>query len=237
MSIDENSPTPLYRQVEEAILQLIDNGEYKPGTKIPTEGELCERFGVSRVTVRKALGPLADKGVLERRTGKGTFVAEKRLSRSLSTVMSFSDMCRMQGCHPGARTLRLDLTEPEDDDLKRLRLSDDTEHILLLQRLRYVDSMPVMIETTKFPESFIFLMDEDLDDSSLYELLAKHDIRMTFSRKMLDIKLANYKESKYLKVPDRHPLLRIDSAAESADGRFVHLTHQLCVADRFKLYI
>lgn len=237
MALDENSSTPLYKQVEDSILQLIESGEYKPGTKIPTEGELCERFGVSRVTIRKALGPLADRGVLERRTGKGTFVAEKRLARSLSQVMSFTDMCRMQGCQPGAKTLRLDLIEPEGDDLERLRLSADTGHILLLQRLRYADGMPVMIETTKFPESFIFLMDEDLDDSSLYEILAKHDIRMTSSRKMLDIKLANYKEAKYLKVPDRHPLLRIDSTAESADGRFVHLTHQLCVADRFKLYI
>ena len=237
MSMDENSPTPLYKQVEDAIIKLIDDGEYKPGTRIPTEKELCDRFNVSRVTIRMALEPLAEQGILQRRTGKGTFVAEKKLSRTLSTVMSFSDMCRMQGCKPGAKTLRLDLTEPTEQDMERLHLPEDAKHVLLLQRLRYADDMPVMIETTKFPEEFLFLMDEDLDNASLYEILARHGIRMTSSHKKLDITLAGYKESRYLKVPDRHPLLRIDSMAESEDGRYSHLTHQLCVADRFKLYI
>lgn len=236
MQLDEQSSVPLYVQLEQQITGLIEDGEFKTGDRIPTEQELGRRFGVSRVTVRKALKPLAERGLLERKTGKGTFIAERKLSRSLSNVISFSQMCRMQGAHPGGKTLRIDLVPATAEDIEKLHLTDG-ELVLLLQRLRYADGVPVMIETTRFPERFFFLMDEDLNDTSLYEILARHHIRMSTSIKTLDIALADYKEAKYLKVPLRHSLLSIASVAESADGKYAHTTCQLCVTDRFKLYV
>ena len=106
-NLDNNTATPLYLQLKNKLQEDIENGRLAPGSKIPTEFELGEQYGVSRVTVRKALKELSDQGYLERKSGKGTFVAEKKLQRSLSSgVFAFSEMCRSMGLTPGAQTIK-----------------------------------------------------------------------------------------------------------------------------------
>ena len=236
IKLDNNSSTPLYTQLEQVLLELINNGTYPPGSRLPTEAELSKQYNVSRVTVRKALQPLSEKGLLERKIGKGSFVAQKKITRSLSNIMSFSDMCKAQGYKPGAKTLRIDLVEPTQDERTQLGLKEH-EQMLILERLRYADERAVIIELTKFSESFFFLMNENLTNTSLYDILAKHEIFPANSIKELDIISSNYRESKYLNVSNNHPLLRIASTVKDHNNNILHLSVQLCVADSFKLYI
>jgi GntR family transcriptional regulator len=93
---------------------------YPPGARLPTEGELCSKFDVSRVTVRKALDELGDKGYLVRKPGKGTFVVEKKIQRTLSGVIGFTEMCRMMGYKPGAKTVKIALEQPTEEQTKLL---------------------------------------------------------------------------------------------------------------------
>ena len=83
MELDNAIATPLYKQLEKLILDKITNGTLTPGSKLPTENELSEQYHVSRVTVRKALAALDSQGYLEKKSGKGTFIAEKKMQRSL----------------------------------------------------------------------------------------------------------------------------------------------------------
>src|SRR5699024_8834678 len=94
MALDTASATPLFQQLAEELRQAIRTGEYPAGSQLPTEHQLCDRYQVSRVTVRKALEELSQRGEVIRRPGKGTFVANKKFQRDLTSVLSFTEMCR-----------------------------------------------------------------------------------------------------------------------------------------------
>ena len=236
--LDTNTATPLYMQLQQKLQEEIDNGRYPPGSKLPTEFELSSQFGVSRVTVRKALRALSDMGYLERKSGKGTFIAEKKLHRGISNhVLSFTEMCRSLGVQPGARTIKIALEDPTPKDIERMNLSAD-EKIMVLERIRYADDKPILLELNKYPESFSFLFSEDLNNHSLYEILKeKHNIVMEHSMKTIDIVFANSKEARALGIAKGYPLLRIDSIITDIDNSFVNLCTQLCVGDKFKLIV
>ena len=106
MGLDNQGSQPLYKQLEEKIIQDIENGIYRKGQKIPTEKELSQMYDVSRITVRKALEEITKQGILERHAGKGTYVASVKLQRSIATFMSFTEFCEAQGLKPGARMIK-----------------------------------------------------------------------------------------------------------------------------------
>ena len=150
MKLNNTIATPLYKQLEEKIRKEIDAGERAAGSRLPTENELSESYHVSRVTVRKALAVLSESGYLERKSGKGTFVAEKKLQRNITEVISFSDMCRMKNATPGAKTIKIALEDPSERDLTEMSLHKG-DKILVVERIRYMDNVPVILEFNKFP--------------------------------------------------------------------------------------
>lgn len=238
MELDNTIATPLYKQLEEKLQTEIENGERPAGSRIPTENELSEQYKVSRVTVRKALSKLTDMGYLDRKSGKGTFVAEKKLQRGLSKgVISFTEMCNLMGVRPGAKIIKIALEDPTLRETELMHLKTD-EKILVLERIRYADDKPVILELNKFSESFSFLFSENLNDSSLYEILKdKRNIIFDQSSKTLDIIFAASKEAKALNISKGYPLLRIDSILQDTNNNVFNLSQQLCIGDKFKLIV
>lgn len=238
MVLDNTIATPLYKQLEEMLLADIENGVLKPGTRIPTEKELSEKYHLSRVTVRKSLAALADAGYLERKSGKGTFIAEKKMQRNLaSSVLSFSEMCRMMNMSPGAKTIKIALEEPAPKEVERMNLTSG-ENIVVLERIRYADGKPIMLECNKFPESFNFLFSENLNDSSLYEILRnKYNIGLEHSTKTIDIVFATAQEAKALDIAKGYPLLRISSVIHDSASTFTNLCRQLYIGDKYKIIV
>lgn len=237
MVLDNTISTPLYKQLEETLRKEIDSGKQAPGSRFPTENELSQSYQVSRVTVRKALDELSKQGYLTRKPGKGTFVAEKKIQRGLSGVLCYSDMCRVMGYTPGAKTIKVALEEPTEEQAELLELEKD-EPMLVVERLRLADEKPVLLEINRFPEEFFFLFDKNLNDASLYGIIkAEKGIVFTQSSKTVEIVFANYQEAKYLGVTKGYPLLSIKSIVQDAAGGSKHLCHQLCIADKFKLMV
>ena len=236
MELNNTIATPLYKQLEEKIRKEIDAGERAAGSRLPTENELSESYHVSRVTVRKALAVLSESGYLERKSGKGTFVAEKKLQRNITEVIRNSDMCRMKNATPGAKTIKYALQDPSPRELTAMSLHEG-DKILVVERIRYMDNVPVILEFNKFPESFSFFFGEDLNDSSLYEILRKHNIILDHSRKTLDIVFANAQEAKSLNISKGYPLLRISSTIHDVDNTITNLCKQLCIGDKFQFII
>jgi GntR family transcriptional regulator len=238
MELDNAIATPLYQQLEENLRKEIESGERSAGNRIPTENELSQQYNVSRVTVRKALAGLAELGYLERKSGKGTFVAEKKFQRGISNgVISFTELCKLMGFTPGAKTIKIAFEEPTAKESELMNLKTD-EKIVVVERIRYADSKPVILESNKFPESFSFLFSENLNDSSLYEILkGKHSITLEHSSKTIDITFASVKEAKILEISKGYPLLRIDSVIHDADNTITNLCQQLCIGDKFKLIV
>ena len=92
--LEKKSQSPLYQQLMTRLKNDILAGVYPSGARIPSEQLLCETYGVSRVTVRKAMLDLVQEGLLVRKQGKGTFVADERIQRDLLQITSFSAACR-----------------------------------------------------------------------------------------------------------------------------------------------
>ena len=111
------------------------------------------------------------------------------------------------------------------------------EKILVLERIRYMDDEPVIIELNKFPESFSFLFGEDLNDTSLFEVLKKHNIILDHSRKTLDIIFASPQEAKALNINKGYPLLRIKSTIHDVENTITNLCQQLCIGDKFTFIV
>lgn len=238
MELDNGISIPLYKQLEEKLLNEIESGERPAGSKIPTENELSAQYHVSRVTVRKALASLSELGYLNRKSGKGTFVSEKKLQRGISsTAISFTEMCKLMNVKPGAKVTRISREEPTDTDKELMNLSED-EEIIVIERIRYANDVPVIIESNRYPESFSFLFEENLNDSSLYEILRnKHNIILDHSSKTIDIVFATAKEAKALNIQKNYPLLRINSIVHDSTSRISNLCKQLCVGDKIKLIV
>ena len=235
--LDNKISTPLYEQLREKLQQEIESGKREPGSRFPTENELCKLYDVSRVTVRKALEELTKQGLLVRNAGKGTFVAEEKMQRSLASVLSYSEMCRVMGTVPGGKIIRKALENPTNDQRQKLQLGED-EQMLVIERLRTSDGVPTSLETACFSEDFFFLFDEQLDDVSLYNLIKERKgIEFAQSRKILEIVLANKIEARYLGINKGHSLLCITSVVEDVTGTYRHLSRQLCIADRFRYIV
>ena len=103
--LNANSAKPLYEQIKEYILQNVENGNFEPDTRIPSERELSKRFGVSRVTAGKAVKELVQAGVLYVRIGKGTFIHPKRFDQQIETLTSFTEEMAMRGQQATSRVL------------------------------------------------------------------------------------------------------------------------------------
>ena len=121
--VEANSVIPLYKQIVRALSDSIANGTYRPGDKLPTEAELIEQFGVSRITVRSAIKEMEDAGLVERARGKGTFVLEQKeigAARAYDTPVELLVDDMIRGCIEAGLTDD-DITALVDERLARRR--------------------------------------------------------------------------------------------------------------------
>ena len=114
--IDRSSAVPLYRQLEDAVQSDIDSGVYPPGGLLPSESEICTRYDLSRSVVRQTLRHLAQAGVIRTERGRGSFVAERKLSeRFVQRTTGFYDDLTRMGLRIDTRVLRQEIAPVPPD--------------------------------------------------------------------------------------------------------------------------
>lgn len=238
MQLENDSAEPLYIQLADIIRGEIENGVYSPEQRIPTEKELSELYGVSRITIRNALEILTRENRLIRRRGKGTFIASRKLSKSMSELYSFTDICRINGMKPGSKTIKCVLEEATEEDAADLNLQPE-ERVIVLERIRYADGVPVSVEISRYPAiAYGYLLEEDLTNESLFSLLKnKYNVQFSRSTKVIEVKRANFQLAAYLHVSKDYPLLSISSITYDGEGRPSHRTQQYIDSERFKLVV
>ena len=233
--LEKTSQSPLYQQLMQRLRGEIGAGAYAAGARIPSEQELTERYGVSRVTVRKALAELTQDGLLVRRQGKGTFVAGKRLSRDLHSITSFSQACRQVGKTAHTRLLHVQRVPLLDADAEKLGLSSGGEGIEVA-RVRLADDEPVMLETNLFPPEYAFLLEEK-PDGSLYELLQRHGLEPSHAEHFISLGHAAAQVSRCLDVPEGEAVLLLDEIVYDQRQNPMHLSRQWIRGDKFTFRI
>ncbi|UMZ13152.1 GntR family transcriptional regulator [Pseudomonas sp. MPFS] len=164
---DDTQPTPLYLQLARNLEAAIHAGQWKAEQALPSERNLSELLGISRVTARKALEVLFEQGLIRRNQGSGTFITP-RLEQPLSRLSGFSEMLRLKGFVPGSQWLERTITPPTHEELIRLGLSPN-DKVARLKRLRKADDVVMAIEMSTLPASII-ARPEAVGDS-LYEYL------------------------------------------------------------------
>ena len=171
MSIDRESPISMYSQIAALLEKAIQSGELKPDQKIPTEAEIMETYQVSRMTARLAINALYEKGLVVRKQGKGTFVADPILHQELGRMEGFYDSFLAKDLKPKLKEMKV-MDTPEDI---REILGEPFSKTLYLKRSYYKDDqiygychfyMPVDLSKT--------VTWEMAETNSGYSLLTKH---------------------------------------------------------------
>ena len=222
MVLQHNTSIPLHQQLSEVLHRDIQTGKYASGQKIPTEMELSQFYGVSRVTIRSALDSLVKEGLLV------------RMSRNISHDISFSEMCVQNGLVPGARTIKCVIEPANDDDLRELELTAPAQ-VVVLERIRYANGIPVAIECHRLPERYLFLLEEDLNNASLQQSVSARGITWHGFGKTIKMVYATYDVAKYLSVSLGYPLISIQALSFDTEGP-AHRVTQLIVGDRIELH-
>ena len=222
--LKQDEITPLYVQLMEELETSIRNGVYKPGDKIMTEAEMAKEYGVSLITVRKAVGSLMEKGLVVRKQGKGTFVTKPKYSRNMKKLQSFTEMCEQMGVKPGAQVLENRLIMADKKVADRLGIEPGS-NVVYISRLRLADGEPVQVE-------------KDLNNGSMFECLKeKAGAKVASSEKMIELCRATAEEAALMDVKKGDYLLFVKSTAYDENGEPMYAGIQLINGDRFSLYV
>jgi GntR family transcriptional regulator len=163
--------TARYEEIAEYLRTLV--ADARPGDRLPSDAELCERFDVSRMTARQAVQTLANEHLLYRRRGKGTFVSARPVARVLGSPLSFSVSTRRRGLKPSSRLLHAGMIPPTQDHLAALQLQGEPE-LVLVERLRLADDVPMAIERAVITPACAFVLEGDLVSGSLHDAFEAH---------------------------------------------------------------
>lgn len=231
----QESASPLYAQIMERIRTDILRGVYPPGSKIPAEVELENRYGVSRVTVRRALQELAVSGLLDRKQGKGTFVSMPKEERKERPLRGFHEACRDAGKRPSVLFHSALEREASPGERSRLNLPEEAR-VLEIRRVLAADGERVALEKCCFSLAYGWLAQSELM-GSLYDLLQEYGVRAEKSTYDLSLVKAPAEEAALLGIPEGTVLLRMEQVVYDQRGRPLHTGFTLIRGDRFTLRI
>ncbi len=199
--IDKSDPLPLYVQLQRSIIEKIKNGEYKVNSSLPAEHIIIKDSGLSRTTVRQAIDNLEKEGYVEKKRGIGTFVCSRKKSMwNLEKLQSFRDAFSTTG--ETSSTKLLEIKKVENNDFLSKIFGESEEGFYVLERLRYLNEMPMIIVTTYVPLSITEdLSNYDFNNQSLFEVLMENNgIKISFAEKEFRAKISDPKDAILLDI-------------------------------------
>ncbi len=228
---------PRYFQIYEALKSQMANGTYPPASRLPSESALALRFGVTRMTVRQALGKLHAEGLILTRRGIGTFTALARFERQATRLTDLHEDLLERGHKPSSRVLTIRTGAFPPDLAERLGLPPG-EPMLQVSRLRLADGEPVAVNNAYLRHTLCpGLEQEDFREVALYALLEhRYALALGHAEQRVQAVLAAGAHATLLGVRRGSPLLHIERLTFLKDGRALGLTEGYYRADRYVLH-
>ena len=235
-ALSMDSDIPLYSQIVNIVKRNISAGTLSTGDLLPSESELCRTFDISRSTVRQAIGTLESEGLVVRKQGRGTFVAEPKVRRRTENVYSFTSEISSMGLTPSSTLIEFDVITPTPDILKVLELSSPESKVYRFTRIRNVNDEPLIMETSFYPQ-FIYpkLTRELLQTHSFYSLLYEVGVVPANAVDSYEAVIIGRKESELLGCKPGSCGFAVQRRTYNENGMCYEFTQSLMRADRIKL--
>lgn len=229
--IDKNSPIPVYYQLKNDLIKKISEGLWKPGDCIASERELCELYGVSRMTIRQAIGELVQEGILMRIKGKGTFVCDQTLKQQ--DIMSFTDIIKKTG-----KTLESEVLEfIEIDTPEKYQSIFSSDKLFKIKRKRIVDNECIALETVYIPKEYCEKIDKNMLKNSLFKILESSGYSIEYSESSIGAILMDDELGRIFNVENMVPMLKISSKTFDQRNKIIFLEEAIYRSDKFLLEV
>ena len=232
---------PKYYQLKRELINRIDREDYREDELIPSERELTEEFGMSRITVRRAIDELVNEGYLYRIQGKGTYVRSAKYGQDLFSISSCTQDVLRLGMTPSRRVISARITTADKKHSRSLNIPDGSR-LYRLERTFYADEEPINHTESYLPYNIVPGIEQfDFSKESLYEVLEKHyKIQLTKATRTIEAILAEDKIARYLGVHDGTPILLLTCVTYGeVNGREQPVEAFKCCyrSDKFKFYV
>jgi GntR family transcriptional regulator len=238
MIFERKAGIPLYLQVKEHLLKKIDAEVWPEESAIPTESELCEEYGVSKITVREAIKILVKDGRLSRKPGKGTFVTKPKIEQKLDRFFSFTKWALQNGLQPASRILRVETVACDRHIARHLGI-EEGEQVSRIERLRLGNNEPLTIEIIWVPCRLCpDLHLHDLANIPLNEILQnQYGITFTRATESIEAQTADEYVARLLGIEKEVVMLHVEHTAYTKNNQIVYFVTTSYRGDRVKFSI
>jgi len=228
---------PLYVQIQEYLTELIFSGQLPPNAKLPSERELSQELGVSRMTVRRAITELVNEGLLERRHGSGTYVAKPKLLYDARELIDHAESIRKRGLAYSSQLLEFSQT-PASKRLANLMNVGIGHPLYRIIKLHLANRQPVVVERAFIPSWCCPELEEfDMERVSVYDVfLERYGVNIGRIAQTVEAVVAQETVAEQLRVAVGTPLLMITRQMFAEDGRPVEYSRDFVRGDFVRIY-
>ncbi len=231
------SNKPLYEQMKEVIIQKIHSGEYVSGDCLPGERALMQQYGVSRITIRQAIGALVNEGIVYRKHGKGTFVAEKKVERPLASLLGIAEELTMEDIDVTIDVLKSGIEKPSLEVRKALGLHSD-QSVFMVKRLISTQQSPLVIINDYVSESIKYVFDNCiLERDIFYVQLEKCGYKIGHGEQRISAGSAADDEVQLLKCKKNAPILVVKRTTFDTDNNPLIYSNISYRGDKYEYFI
>ena len=237
--VDKSSQIPLYTQLADIIKEMINNKELQEGHYLMSERDICKIQNISRMTVNKAIISLVNDGILERRQGKGTFVSYKKQNLTYAKMQGFTEIAKNKNLNVKNKILKFELKIPSNKVKEYLQLEDTDSLVFQIERIRFIDDEPTILEKIYIPEYMCPALSEDLvSNNSIYKLYREKYLHKTqIAKQVINPIILNKSQSKTLNVDSNTLALKIDRVVFTDKDEVLEYTSSLFITDKHQYEI
>lgn len=237
--VDKNSQIPLYIQLSNIIKEMIKNNELQEGHYLMSERDICKIQNISRMTVNKAIISLVNEGILERRQGKGTFVSYNKQNLTYEKMQGFTEIAEGKNLNVKNKVSKFKLDKPDKKIKEYLQLKDDSTLVFQIERIRYIDDDPTILEKIYIPEYMCPTLNKDLIlNNSIYKLYREKYLHKTQrAKQVINPILLNKSQAKLLDVDLNTLALKIDRVVFTDKEEVLEYTSSIFITDKHQYEI
>jgi GntR family transcriptional regulator len=237
LALEPEVVSPLYHQIKENITRQVVSGRWRSNHPLPSENELCNHFGVSRGTLRRALGDLEHQGLILRRQGRGTFVARPKFEGS---VLGSYRNYRVGAVPHDEKSKLLGIDRiPASPDMQRLLKLGKRDRVYEVRRLQYMGGEPITLSTSFIPASLAPGLDkQDIEHEFFYGLLEeRYGLAFLRAEEFLEPVVADDVVARHLEVAPGAPVFLVERHSYLVDDKPVEFRQAYMRGDRYRYRI